>query len=60
MGGAESRVPFPVASVVAFARVYYGAHLPLDVLGGAGLGMCCGLLASLAFGTVRPGERSER
>ena len=32
--------PLPVvgASVVALARVYVGAHLPLDVLGGAALG----------------------
>ncbi len=49
-------LPFPVASVVGFARVYYGAHLPLDVLGGAGLGILCGLAASVAFGTIDPGN----
>ncbi len=49
-------LPFPVASVVGFARVYYGAHLPLDVLGGAGLGILCGLAASVAFGTIDPGD----
>jgi undecaprenyl-diphosphatase len=47
-------VPFTLAAIVGFARVYYGAHLPLDALGGAGLGILCGLLASLVFGTVRP------
>jgi membrane-associated phospholipid phosphatase len=31
-------LPIATASVVAFARVYVGAHLPLDALGGAALG----------------------
>ena len=47
-------VPYPVACMVGFARVYYGAHLPLDVLGGAGLGILCGLVASVVFGTIDP------
>lgn len=34
-----------VATVVAFGRVYTGAHLPLDVLGGAALGMTAGVVA---------------
>jgi glycosyltransferase 2 family protein len=46
--------PFTVASAVGFARIYYGAHLPLDVLGGAGLGILSGLVASVAFGTIAP------
>jgi membrane-associated phospholipid phosphatase len=40
--------PFTAASVVALTRVYYGAHLPLDVIGGAGLGAVCGVTASAA------------
>lgn len=47
-------VPFSVASVVGVARVYYGAHLPLDVVGGAGIGILSGLAASVAFGTIDP------
>ena len=42
--------PFAVASGVAPTRVYYGAHLPLDVVGGAGLGVVSGVTASTAAG----------
>ena len=47
-------VPFTLASLVGLARVYYGAHLPLDVVGGAGIGILCGLVASLLFHTIDP------
>lgn len=43
-------VPFAVAGVTGIARVYVGAHLPLDVIGGAGLGVACGALALWLFG----------
>ena len=36
------------ALLVALARVHVGAHLPLDVLGGAGLGVAAGALALIA------------
>ncbi|HEY2297648.1 MAG TPA: phosphatase PAP2 family protein [Jatrophihabitans sp.] len=39
-----------VAVFVCLARVYVGAHLPLDVVGGAALGLAIGGLARLAFG----------
>jgi membrane-associated phospholipid phosphatase len=39
-----------VAVVVGLARVYAGAHLPLDVIGGAGLGLLLGTLSRWAFG----------
>ena len=39
-----------LAVTVAFGRVYAGVHLPLDVVGGAGLGLLCGTLARWAFG----------
>jgi membrane-associated phospholipid phosphatase len=44
------RVAFAVAVVVGAARIYAGAHLPLDVVGGAGVGLLCGTLSRWAFG----------
>ena len=43
-------VAFVLASSVAIARMYSGAHLPLDVIGGAGLGVLTGTLVRWAFG----------
>lgn len=36
-----------LAAAVALTRVYVGAHLPLDVLGGAGYGIAIGVIATL-------------
>jgi undecaprenyl-diphosphatase len=41
---------FTVATAVAFARVYAGAHLPLDVVGGVGIGLLAGTVSRWAFG----------
>src|SRR4051794_28355700 len=43
-------VVFGVAVLVSVARVYAGAHLPLDSVGGAGLGLLTGTLSRWAFG----------
>ncbi|MFL6071016.1 MAG: phosphatase PAP2 family protein [Actinomycetes bacterium] len=46
-------VPWVVLLVVGWARIYVGAHLPLDVVGGAALGLAVGAAMRLLFG--RPG-----
>jgi len=43
-------VPVALAVLVGVARIYAGAHLPLDVVGGAGVGVLCGTLSRWAFG----------
>jgi membrane-associated phospholipid phosphatase len=50
------------AAVVAvfFARMYVGAHLPLDMVGGAALGLATGAAVRLALGTRARTARRER
>jgi undecaprenyl-diphosphatase len=49
-------VPLVLAAVVGLARMYVGAHYPLDVLGGAAWGGAVGLaISEAARGFARPG-----
>lgn len=52
-------VIWALAVLTCFGRVYSGAHLPLDVVGGAGLGVAIGAVIHLIIGTPDappPGE----
>jgi membrane-associated phospholipid phosphatase len=42
------------AVAVFLTRIYVGAHLPLDMVGGAGLGLAVGALVRLLLGTPTP------
>jgi membrane-associated phospholipid phosphatase len=42
-----------LAGIVGLLRVYVAAHLPLDIVGGVGLGVACGGLARLLLGAPR-------
>lgn len=50
LGPVTRKLAIAAALGVCFARVYVGAHLPLDVVGGAAMGWALGSLVHLAFG----------
>jgi membrane-associated phospholipid phosphatase len=56
-GGALSRV---LAGFVPLARVYVGAHLPLDSMGGSALGLAVGCAVNLGLGVPDRRDRERR
>jgi undecaprenyl-diphosphatase len=52
-------LPVSLLVVVLFGRMYVGAHLPLDLVGGAALGVVAGSLANLVVG-VPVGDAEEQ
>ena len=50
--GSWRAAPWVVVGLIAFARIYLGAHNPLDVVGGLALGFVAGGAANLIVGVA--------
>lgn len=57
--GGWKAVPWVIVAGVCVARIYLGAHNPLDVVGGAALGLVIGGLLNFALGVPAEGRRES-
>ena len=53
-------LPLALAGFVPLARVYVGAHLPLDSIGGSALGVAVGCAVNLGLGVGHPSGPERR
>ncbi len=53
-------LPLGLAGFVPLARIYVGAHLPLDSIGGSALGVAVGCVVNLGLGEAYPPGRARR
>lgn len=56
VGPLTAGLVYAIAAIVAFTRIYVGAHYPRDVIGGAILGSVWGILTSLVRGYLASGQ----
>jgi len=60
LNGRWKVVPWAFVVLNGVARIYVGAHNPLDVIGGAGLGLLIGGLLNLVVAPVDDAHEPER
>jgi len=60
LGRRARRVAWALAAVVCLSRLYVGAHLPLDVIGGAAVGWAVGATVHLLLGAPGGSPSADR